>query len=249
MRQWIQVIVLTLVAVLMIAFGYEILQLQINNTQNSNLNEKVLYQISSYDVMASGDYTGKITYGELAKHGDFGIGAFQGMNGEMLAIDGVFYQIPTTGTPIIVDSSLTTPYAMVSFFEVDYSLIVQETMNYTELKAFIDNNLPTLNGIFSVKIHGNFSYIKARSVPFQTEPYPQLSDVIANQTVFTLTDEAGTIVGYRCPSYMSGINVAGYHCHFITDDKTAGGHMLDFIAQNVTIEIDHIQKYYVEYLP
>jgi acetolactate decarboxylase len=80
-------------------------------------------------------------------------------------------------------------------------------------------------------------------VPKQTEPYPTLTEVIDNQVIFPLNNVTGTTVGFRLPSYMNEINVAGYHLHFITDDETAGGHLLDCIVRDATIEIDYTYDY------
>jgi acetolactate decarboxylase len=249
MRNWPFRIVVVLAVVLAIATIFSVWQLQINDQQDSFINKTTLFQVAPYHTMAEGDYFGKITYSELAKYGDFGIGAFHGMNGEMIAINGTFYQIPVDGIPVTVELSETTPFAMVTYFEADQTFSIQETITYVELKNFIDSNIPNINGLYAVKIYGTFEYAQTRSVPLQTEPFPSLANVIANQTIFNLYDVEGTIAGYRCPSYLNGINVDGYHCHFITDDLMAGGHMLDFTAKNVLIEISHIQQYQVVQLP
>jgi acetolactate decarboxylase len=80
-------------------------------------------------------------------------------------------------------------------------------------------------------------------VPKQTEPYPTLAEVIENQTIFKLNNVTGTAVGFRLPSYMDEINVSGYHLHFITDDENSGGHVLECIVRNATIEIDYTYDY------
>lgn len=248
-RKLMYVLVLALVLILAFMVIYETWQLQLISQQDIVSTEKTLFQVAAYSTMAAGDYEGKISYNELAKHGNFGIGAFDGMNGEMIALNGTFYQIPVDGIPVTVAPYATTPFAMVTFFETDQVLYLHNAMNYSELKAFIDSNLPTLDGTYAVKINGTFEYAKTRSVPIQTQPYPALTDVVANQTIFEFNSVTGTMAGYRCPSFMDGVNVAGYHCHFITDDKNAGGHILELITQDVTIEISHIQQYYAQHLP
>ena len=132
---------------------------------------------------------------------------------------------------------------MVTFFEADQTLHVNTAMNYSELKTYIDQNISPENAMYAIKIHGTYDYAKVRSVPKQTEPYPNLTAVIENQVIFPLNNVTGTIAGFRLPSYMSEINVAGYHCHFITDDETAGGHVLECIVRNATIEIDCTYEY------
>ena len=48
----------------------------------------------------------------------------------------------------------------------------------------------------------------------------------------------GSIVGFRFPSYAQGLNVAGYHFHFITDDRSAGGHVLGFRLASGELSVD-----------
>jgi acetolactate decarboxylase len=84
-----------------------------------------LYQVSAFNVFASGNYNGNTTFAELAKHGDFGIGTLNGLNGEMIALDGKFYQIPVTGVPREIGLSEKTPYATVNSFENDFAIQVE----------------------------------------------------------------------------------------------------------------------------
>jgi len=45
--------------------------------------------------------------------------------------------------------------------------------------------------------------------------------------------------------YVKGINVPGYHLHFISDDKTKGGHILKFELLNGECEIDILNQYFL----
>jgi acetolactate decarboxylase len=238
--RWIPVVLLLLVAVSCVVL-YTADQSQLN--MNTTTNRETLFQVASFKLFAKGEYNGIITYAELAKHGDFGIGTLTGLDGEMVALNGVFYQIPIDGVPVQISSEAETPFAEVTFFEADQTLHVAGAMNYSELTAYIDNVISPENAMYAIKIHGVYDYAKTRSVPGQTEPYPTLTEVIANQSIFTLNNVTGTAAGFRLPSYMDGINVAGYHLHFITDDECAGGHLLDCIVRNATIEIDYTYQY------
>jgi acetolactate decarboxylase len=239
--RWIPVVGLILIAVVSCAGLYTLAQ-SLSNV-NAAEDRETLFQVASFEPFAQGEYAGVTTYSELAKRGDFGIGTFVGLDGEMVAVNGVFYQVPIDGKPRHVASTEETPFAMVTFFEADQTLHVADAMNYSELTAYIDQNISPETAMYAIKIHGVCDYAKTRSVPKQTEPYPTLTEVIDNQVIFTLNNVTGTTAGFRLPSYMAEINVAGYHFHFITDDESAGGHLLDCIVRNATIEIDYTYDY------
>ncbi len=238
--RWIAIATLALIVVVSCFGLYTVLQSQ--SSKNTN-NRETLFQVAAFKPFAEGEYDGITTYAELAKHGDFGIGTLTGLNGEMVALGGVFYQIPSDGKPRQISSTEETPFAMVTFFEADQTLQVADAMNYSELKDYIDQNISPENVMYAIKVHGVYDYAKTRSVPGQTEPYPPLTAVIENQTIFTLNNVTGTMAGFRLPSYMAEINVEGYHLHFITDDKVSGGHVLEFIVRNAVIEIDYTYEY------
>jgi acetolactate decarboxylase len=240
-NRWILIAVLALIVVVSGVALYTLSQSQLGT--NTAESRETVFQVAAFKPFAEGEFDGITTYGELAKHGDFGIGTLTGLDGEMVALNGVFYQIPIDGKPRQISSTEETPFAMVTFFEVDQTLHVADAMNYSELKAYIDQNISPENAMYAIKIHGDYDYAKTRSVPMQTEPYPTLAEVIENQTIFTLNNVTGTMAGFRLPSYMDEINVAGYHLHFITDDETSGGHVLECIVRNAVIEIDYTYEY------
>jgi acetolactate decarboxylase len=81
--------------------------------------------------------------------------------------------------------------------------------------------------------------MKVRAIPAQHKPYPTLTDAAKNQSVFTYRDVKGTVVGFYTPVFFKGLNVVGYHLHFISDDRHTGGHILDFtVPANTTVEYD-----------
>lgn len=105
--------------------------------------------------------------------------------------------------------------------------------------------MPTKNIFYAIKIDGVFGYIKTRSVPRQDKPYPPLVEVVKNQPIFEFHNAEGTIAGFRCPDYVKGVNVPGYHLHFITDDKKAGGRLLECQMQNVRVGIDYTSEFFM----
>jgi acetolactate decarboxylase len=209
-------------------------------------NQETVTQISTIGALLNGVYDGAISYGELREYGDFGIGTFEGLDGEMVALDGDFYQIKADGVAYKVQDSMKTPFAYVTFFDTDREGKLTEGMNYTDIQEFIDGLIPTENIFYAVKINGTFSYVKTRSAPGQTEPYPPLVEVTKNQPIFEFQDVKGTIVGFRSPPYVAGgLNVPGYHLHFITEDRNAGGHLLEVEVKDADVSLDYTSKLFM----
>lgn len=206
-------------------------------------DKDAVFQLAAFNTFSSGKFAGVMAYSEIEQHGNFGIGTFDGLNGEMLAFDGAFYQIPSSGNPLVVEGTQTSPHATVTYFDTDLSYTVTG-LNYTDLKRYLDNQLATTKDtIYAIKVSGDFSYVQARSPARQSEPYPNLTDALKTQSIFNLTDVSATAVGYWFPSSMNGVDPAGYHIHIMTNDKTAGGHLLECIIDNATIEVDVIKNY------
>ena len=113
------------------------------------------------------------------------------------------------------------------------------------MEEFLDGILPTSNIFYAIRIEGTFSYMKTRSVPGQQKPYPPLVEVTRNQPVFEFSDVEGTIAGFRCPDYVSGVNVPGYHLHFLTRDNDAGGHVLEFEVKQAVAAVDYTSEFFM----
>lgn len=224
---------------------------KLNSSENSTFGSSevgndILYQISTIDALLQGVYDGVLSFRELKTHGDFGIGTFDELDGEMLALDGNYYQVKTDGIAYPVSENMTTPFATVTNFEADESFRLEKPMNLTELEQYLDRDLPSENFFYAIEVNGNFSYLKARSVPKQVKPYPKLADAITKQAVFEFENVSGTLVGFRTPDYAKGINVPGYHLHFITANRSAGGHVLELELKNGTAAIDTTTAFFME---
>jgi len=208
------------------------------------LNRDSLYQSSTLGALSEGIYDGETTIGELKKYGDTGIGTFNALDGEMIACEGRFYQVKYDGSVVEVDDGAKTPFALIKRFQPDRTLS-GGSLNYSGLISYLDANLLTGNIFYAVKITGNFSYVKTRSVQRQKPPYPRLIDAVKNQSIFEFKNVRGTIVGFRFPDYAAGINMPGYHLHFISSDRKSGGHLLDCAMKNASIELDYSHDIYL----
>jgi acetolactate decarboxylase len=208
----------------------------------SVVHHDVLFQLAAFNTFSLGNYAGVMSYKDLAMQGDFGIGTFDGLDGEMIALDGVLYQIPSDGVPKQVAVTQTAPYATVTFFEADQTLSASN-LNYTQFRAFLDERLTSKGAIYAIKVTGTFDWAQTRSPQKQVEPYPNITEALKTQSVFSLGNVSATAVGFWFPKSMEGVDYAGYHLHLLTNDHTAGGHLLDCIIGNVTVEVDQIKEY------
>jgi len=206
-------------------------------------NAETLTQVSTYPALQRGQFDGDVTYAQLAQAGDFGLGTFDGLDGEMIALDGVFYQAKADGSVAVADKTMETPFADVHFFRSSQQLQIKATLqNFDQLKAYLTKQLPSPNLPYGIKISGTFASLKWRSVPKQQMPYPPLAEAITHQIVFEERNISGTLVGYALPEYLGGIAVAGYHFHFISTDKRHGGHVLDISLTEATVDIDPLES-------
>jgi len=176
-------------------------------TEIENENTRpVLVQISVIDALLQGIYDGNYPVNDLRNLGDVGIGTFNALDGEMIMLNDTVFQVVSTGEVKIPGKDIFTPFASVSGWETDTSFTINKG-TYELLKTNFNNYIPTPNIFYAVKINGLFSYVKTRSVPKQEKPYPPLVDATAKQSMFEFNNIKGTIVGYYCPAFASGINV------------------------------------------
>lgn len=207
--------------------------------------KNTLTQVSTIDALLAGAYDGQMTVGELLTYGDLGIGTFDALEGEMIVIDHQVYQARADGSVRQMPKQTTTPFAAVVRFSADRRSALCGPLNAEMLRQEIDRQAPDQNRFTAVRIDGTFCAMKVRSVPKQTKPYPPLAEVAQHQAVFEYTNITGTVLGFRCPPFVKGVNVPGYHLHFISADRAHGGHILDFTAAGGTLQLDACSRFYM----
>jgi acetolactate decarboxylase len=205
-----------------------------------------LYQISTLEALFEGRYDGIRDVDDLMARGDTGLGTFEGLDGEMIVYGGNCYQVTSEGVVQVAPGDLGVPFACVGYMDVDLSFEVNASMNMSELDAYISKKLPSNDTFYIIEIQGHFDNVLTRSVPKQVKPYPPLEDVIENQTKFTYNDINGTIVGIWCPSYIGEMNAAGFHFHFISEDRTMGGHLLDCEITSGILSLDDTPRIIID---
>ena len=196
-----------------------------------------VYQTSTMGALLDGVYDGDVTIRELLQHGNFGLGTFNGLDGEMLVLDGVCYQLRGDGSAQVADAEQRTPFAVVTWFDADRSFEVSEPIDRAGLKARIDESLPSTNLIVAVRVTGDFSVIRTRTVTEQHRPYPPFTEATQDQQEVAFSDATGTLAGFRMPDYEQGVSVAGYHSHFVDAERRHGGHALDYLLTRGRVDI------------
>jgi acetolactate decarboxylase len=197
-----------------------------------------LFQVSTLAALLDGHYEGETTLGALRGHGDFGIGTFEGLDGEMILLDGIFYQARADGKVLRPAADVKTPFACVTRFDADHRLTLAEGLDFEGLRKLLDDRFATSGMPFAIRVTGTFRQVKVRSVPAQTKPYPRLSEVVGQQPVFDYQNVEGTLVGFSLPPSLEGVNVPGYHLHLISQDATRGGHLLGFTLLAGAVAVD-----------
>ncbi len=209
----------------------------------------VLFQASTIGALLDGSFEGDLSFAELAEQGDLGLGTLNRLDGEMIALDGEFFRADVDGGIHPVPAAARTPFAVVTRFEPEIDVRIEGRLSHEELLGRLDALIPEGASSCAIRLDGCFALVRARSVPAQSSPYRPLTEVVAEQHVFELEGVEGTMVGFRFPAYAEGIEVSGYHLHFIDRARARGGHVLDSRSDGLRARIDPSNDLHVELPP
>lgn len=196
-----------------------------------------LFQTSLMSALLDGVYEDEMTVDELLEHGSFGIGTFNALDGEMVVVDGTAYQLRGDGTVVVADGKAESPYAVVTDFDSTVTRVAPPNSTRAQMGTFIDELTDSPNYMYALRITGRFSWLTARTVTRQEKPYRPMTRATDDDAVLRFEDTVGTVIGFRTPLYEQGIGVPGCHAHFIGEDRTHGGHVLDFTLAEGTVEL------------
>lgn len=195
-----------------------------------------LFQVSTAGALVEGLYRGEVTIAALREHGDFGLGTFDGLDGEMVALDNHFYQVCGDGSVQEVAEDARCPYAMITRFPAGDAVDLADCSDLSSLQAQLDRLRDSQNVFYAVRIDGEFDTIITRSVQRTPEGVP-LVVAASQQREFHLRNVRGTLVGFWSPGYLRTILVPGYHLHFLSDDRRSGGHLLDCAGHSLRAHV------------
>lgn len=211
--------------------------------------DHTLYQVALFQSVALGEYYGVMTVGQFKQHGDFGMGIFEGVNGELIMLDGVVYQALYDGSVVVPDDDTLIPYGNAAFFEADIEMGCISAKDIHEIENILTEQVERSgkNQFYFAKISGKFPYVAVRSELKQEEPYRMLNIALrSDQRKYEYNDIHGTIVGLYCPDYMQSMNAPGWHFHFISDDGTKGGHMTAAVLDHCRADLNKISRFIVD---
>lgn len=202
------------------------------------MGDDALVQFSLITALAVGDYVDGAPLRRVLAGGDFGIGTFDRLDGEMIVLDGQMYQALSDGVLRAADLEGSTPFAAVTYFSEDGRIEKFAAATLENLDEQLDRKLPRRNSPYAIRVDGDFRELTLRSVPAQSPPFQPLVEVVKHQTTWQRSNVRGTLVGLRYPAWIGTLNVSGYHWHFLSDDRHTGGHVLACEFQDALLRFD-----------
>jgi acetolactate decarboxylase len=203
-----------------------------------------LYQVSAAVALVEGVYEGAVSVGTLRDHGDLGLGTFANLDGEMVIVDGRFFQVRADGSARECADDVLTPFAAIARFVADAAVTLEHANSLSDLASCFDTLRHSDNIFFALRVDGHFDYVHARAV-CRTHAGVPLVQAAAVQPEFEFRDVAGTLVGFWTPEYAKTLNVPGYHLHFISNDRTRGGHLLQCRGDSLRLRIQREGSYHI----
>lgn len=204
-------------------------------------NASALYMSSPINALLEGLFEAPTSMAELKQHGNFGIGTFNDLDGELILIDGQIFRLAVDGAAHAVTDEVLTPFACACQFAPLSSENIAEPLLYKELETLYEQVLISPNAPHALRLDGYFKSVRTRSVP-RTANYTPLADATDKQQLREFNDIHGTLVGFYCPPFIPSVNVPGFHFHFITDDRSAGGHLLHCDLQSGELSVQFFRR-------
>lgn len=204
-----------------------------------NTTKHTLYQAALLQSLVLGHYEGFIPVKDLMGHGDYGIGTFDSLDGELVMVDGQVYQVNGKGEVKKPEGTVKVPFADVFFFEPDRTLPLEHIGSLAKLRGEADDfiNRWGKNYFYGIRIHGTFEKMYTRSEKAQQKPYRRLDEAMkTDQVEFHFEHTTGTLIGLYCPAFMASLNMPGWHFHYLSDDRSRGGHVMDLSLEKGTAE-------------
>lgn len=202
-----------------------------------DLDYDAVYQVSTSGAIFDGVFEGFVTIGDLRRHGDFGIGTFDAIDGEMIMLDGHCFQARSDGTVHEAPDDALTPFASVCWHRPDVTFDVEQSVGWLALADLIDSRRESNNATTGVRVDGLFTRLHLRAA-CRAEAGMDLATATRGQAEFVHEGVAGTLVGFWTPDFAQAIGIPGYHVHFISEDRRIGGHVLDLQAEGLRVELN-----------
>ncbi len=204
--------------------------------------EPGIYQISTMNAIHAGVFDAHFPYKEVMKQGTLGVGFVHNLKGEMIAVDGHYYHLHTSGKAEVLDPDETCPFARVVPFNPETHFVMRKEKGFASVTRRIMQQFPSHNTLYAIKIQGIFPRVKLRVLREMKPPYTKLEEAKKDQNEFTLYDVKGTVVGFFTPQFLTSVYDSEFNFSFISSDFKTGGHVLDMSVENVNVLIQPIYK-------
>jgi acetolactate decarboxylase len=203
-----------------------------------------LFQVSTSGALVAGVYDRKVSVKSILEHGDFGLGTFANLDGEMVVLEGRAFQVLGTGRVLEAPPDAGAPFAVVTRFSPQLHTDSGLLASFKDLEEYCDQYRSSGNIFYAIRLDGHFSRIRTRAVS-PPSPGTRLVDAAKTQSEFNFTDIDGTLVGLWSPGFSSAFSVQGYHFHFISNDRQHGGHLLDIEAVQLRARIESLTDFHL----
>jgi len=203
-----------------------------------------LFQISTSGALVEGIYQKAVSSNLLLNYGDFGLGTFDHLDGEMVVLDGAIYQVRSDGTVTRIVDDTGTPFAVVVRFVADQNETIPDASSFEDLRSLCDKYRDSANLFYAVRVDGHFDHVRTRAMKATLDGLP-LAKAAAIQPEFDFHDIDGSLVGIWAPEFSSSLNIAGYHFHFLSDDRTKGGHLLECSGKNLRVQVERLTDFHL----
>jgi len=205
-------------------------------------------QLSPFVYILSGNYDGILTVAQYKAAGNFGIGTFEGLDGEAVMLDGTVFQVKGNGSVAQPEDTRHMPFGACTLFDDDLRRKMKNIDSFDHFGKVLENSFEDRHIFYAIKAHGLFKTMRVRSCDKQEKPYRPLAEATKYQHAFTYENTRGTLVGFWTPPFVPGaIGVPGFHLHFLSDDHTQGGHVLDFQADALNITLDPTPRITIDF--
>lgn len=206
--------------------------------------QHTLFQVSTSGALVQGIYKRAVSSKFLLNYGDFGLGTFENLDGEMVVLDGAIYQVRSDGKVLNVVDEVGTPFAVVTHFTADQDQTIENASSFEEITKICDQCRDSDNLFYAFRIDGHFAHIHTRAMKATLDGLP-LAKAAAIQPEFEFADVDGSLVGVWAPQFSSALNIAGYHFHFLSGDRTKGGHLLECRGKNLRVRVDRLNDFHL----
>lgn len=208
-----------------------------------------VYQVSTLQALALGYTRAVINVEDLLKEGDTGLGTFEDVNGEMIVMEGRCFRADQNGDVTVVSPDTGVPFAAVAKLYGEQQFQLGNMPDITSVRNELTRKIEErfgLNSMHVVRIDGLFEKVDARSEAPYRSHHITLKEVLGkNQKAFMFENIRGSLVGVYFPDYMDGINMPGWHLHFISEDRSKGGHVFDVSVLEGVAKVDKISNIYI----